>query len=95
MSARTQPPGGKHPSLFSLLLNPVRPDGHRYQRRPISIRWGHEQSKARWFTTHGWQTGAERVSVPLTGDGNVLGYRNVFGWTLHLGRLKICFGRQL
>jgi hypothetical protein len=52
-----------------------------YARWPIRLKWGAPRSSA-WFTSHGWQLGTDHL------------WRRVFGWTFHLGRLKVCFGRS-
>ncbi|GIN22519.1 hypothetical protein J1TS3_36530 [Siminovitchia fordii] len=57
----------------------------RYLYWPIKIKWSKPISKSirsKWFHKHGWQVGW---------DGFAMG---VFGWTYHLGRLKICFGNE-
>lgn len=51
----------------------------RYLYWPIFLRW---QRKAthKFINWHGWQIGYEGLE------------QKVFGWTLHIGALKICFG---
>lgn len=50
----------------------------RYLYWPIFLRWGMTSHK--FITWHGWQVGYEGLE------------QKVFGWTLHVGALKICFG---
>ncbi len=50
-----------------------------YLRWPIRLKWGAGMS-SQWFDWHGWELGTDRL------------WRRVFGWTYHLGRLKIIFG---
>jgi hypothetical protein len=50
-----------------------------YCRWPIRLKWGAGMSSA-WFSWHGWEIGTDRL------------WRRVFGWTFHLGRLKVIFG---
>lgn len=57
----------------------------RYLFWPIKLKWAkplRKDMRSLWFKKHGWQVGW---------DGMGMG---VFGWTLHLGRLKICFGSK-
>ncbi len=51
----------------------------RYLYWPIRIKVGGYWN---WFKRHGWEVGADGVGLP------------VYGWTLHLGKLKICFGNE-
>ena len=69
-------------------------DKSRWMLWPVRIKWSAASANC-WFTTHGWQTGTERVPVEKTCDGCIPGFRRVFGWTFHLGRVKVCFGRDL
>lgn len=72
-----------------------RKERHRYQFWPIRIKLLPDTGWSKgWFIAHGWQTGDERVSVEKTGYGMIPGFRKVFGWTLHFGRLKIIFGNK-
>lgn len=50
-----------------------------YRRWPIRLKWGAQMS-SRWFDWHGWELGSDRL------------WRQVFGWTYHMGRLKVIFG---
>lgn len=50
----------------------------RYLYWPIFLRW--QRGGSKWITWHGWQLGYEGLE------------QKVFGWTLHLGALKVCFG---
>lgn len=50
-----------------------------YYRWPIRLKWGARPS-SQWFSWHGWQLGSDRL------------WRRTFGWTFHLGRLKVMFG---
>ena len=74
------------------MLKKLTKNGSRLQFWPVRLKWGVTTS---WFSTHGWQTGSERVPVEKTSFGCMPGFRAVFGWTFHLGRLKVCFGRDL
>ena len=69
-------------------------NGERFQNWPIRLKWGDKLS-SNWFGRHGWQTGFEVVPVEQTSFGCMPGRRAVFGWTFHIGRLKVCFGREL
>ncbi len=71
----------------------IEKDKSRRVNWPIRLRWSSNHKG--WFTTHGWQIGSERVPVEQTSFGCMPGYRAVFGWTFHLGPLKVCFGRKL
>lgn len=66
-------------------------DGSRRLMRPIRLSWADPLS-ACWFKTHGWQVGCEACSLAETSFGCMPGWRRVYGWTFHLGRLKIKFG---
>ena len=66
----------------------------RYMWWPIRLRW-QRASSHRFFTSHGWQTGFDRVAPHEHSDGCMPGYRSVFGRTFHLGPLKVCFGKDL
>lgn len=47
---------------------------------PMRLRWGQRRSSS-WFNWHGWEVGGlDRL------------WRRRFGWTFHLGRLKVMFG---
>lgn len=70
-------------------------DGDRWAWWPVSLRISWRFGNWRqWFKTHGWQIGSERVDPALTSRACMPGFRRVFGWTLHLGPLKVCFGRR-
>lgn len=69
------------------------PNKSRRLMWPISLKWS-AATTSRWFRQHGWQVGSERCSAADTSDGCMPGYRAVFGWTLHLGQLKVVFGRE-
>ena len=51
----------------------------RYLYWPIFFRWQRKASR-KFFNWHGWQLGYEGLE------------QKVFGWTLHVGAIKICFG---
>lgn len=68
-------------------------NGDRWLLWPIRLRWV-PGSPSRWFTSHGWQVGTERCPESQTGGRHMPGFRGVFGRTLHLGRLKVLFGRE-
>lgn len=51
----------------------------RYMYWPVAIRWQRKASH-KWINWHGWQIAYEGIE------------QKVFGWTLHLGALKVCFG---
>lgn len=71
-------------------------EGHRWQLWPIRLGWARPLiGWSSWFATHGWQTGSELTGDGSTAYGMMPGYRKVFGQTLHLGRLKLKFGREL
>lgn len=57
----------------------VWPAEKRYFKWPIRLRWGARRSSA-WFTWHGIEHGPDRL------------WRVWYGWTFHLGRLKVLFG---
>jgi len=79
-------------------LQPVSSDGHGrytcgacghawsagsiYLWWPIRLRWSgpFPGQRSPWFTWHGFEVGAVGVE------------RLVYGWTFHLGRLKVIFG---
>lgn len=69
-------------------------EGNRWQLWPVRLSWGDRVSSC-WFTTHGWQTGTEPTEDGSTAHGMMPGLRKVFGQTLHLGRLKVLFGKNL
>ena len=52
-----------------------------YHMWPISISWFKPWNNPPYITTHGWQTGWKNGE-------------RIYGWTLHLGRLKIKFGKD-
>ena len=68
-------------------------DGSHRLMWPIRLTWA-EQLSACWFKTHGWQVGSEKCSRAETGRGAMPGWRSVYGWTFHLGRLKVKFGSE-
>lgn len=71
-------------------------EGHRWQLWPIRLGWAAPLiGWSPWFRTHGWQTGSEPTPNGSTAFGMAPGFRKVFGQTLHLGRLKVKFGRDL
>lgn len=86
------------------LLRRFDEDGNRWLLWPIRLRWvrplcetsgpwtGAPRLFRGWFVTHGWSVGDERVPVAKTAHGMMPGWRKLYGQTLHLGRLKICFG---
>jgi hypothetical protein len=76
-----------------MFLKTIDSGGDRWLLWPIRLSWGPKLSSA-WFTTHGWQVDTERCSVAETGKRCMPGFRGVFGRTLHLGRLKVLFGRE-
>lgn len=51
----------------------------RYLYWPIYLRW-QRRAATKFITWHGWSVGYEAME------------QKVFGWTLHIGPLKICFG---
>ena len=51
----------------------------RYLYWPVFLRWQRKASH-KLITWHGWQLGYEGLE------------QKVFGWTLHIGPLKVCFG---
>lgn len=51
----------------------------RYLYWPVFLRWNRLGSH-KFITWHGWSVGYEGLE------------QKVFGWTLHIGPLKICFG---
>lgn len=69
-------------------------DGVRVMMWPISLRWSTKNANSGWFKVHGWQVGAEHVDKSQTSFGMVPGRRALYGWTFHLGRLKVLFGRK-
>ncbi len=71
----------------------IQKDCARYLMWPIRLKWAPGSSA--WFKTHGWQVGDEACQLEQTQRGFMPGFRGVFGWTFHLGRLKICFGKGL
>lgn len=80
-----------------MFLKRIDSNGDRWLWWPIRLRWVQPISKSlrsKWFTTHGWQVGTERCAESQTGRRCMPGFRDVFGRTLHLGRLKVLFGRE-
>lgn len=69
-------------------------EGDRIQWWPVRLKWS-APFASNWFIWHGWQTGSERSEDGSTGSGCMPGFRRVFGRTFHLGRLKICFGKNI
>ena len=67
-------------------------DGNRWLLWPIRVKWGAAGSST-WFKSHGWCVGSESVPTSETAFGCMPGFRDVFGQTLHFGRLKITFGK--
>lgn len=70
-------------------------DGARYRLAPVGIRW-RKGGALHFLDWHGWQIGSERIDgrddgAPLV-PGEPFPWRPVFGWTLHVGALKVCFG---
>jgi hypothetical protein len=66
-------------------VNPLH--SKRYIYWPIRFKWVSKKVtgkywKYNWFNRHGWQVGWDDIAM------------GVFGWTYHLGRLKICFGNE-
>ena len=51
----------------------------RFLYWPIFLRW-QRGGAHKFITWHGWSIGYERLE------------QKVFGWTLHIGALKVCFG---
>lgn len=71
-------------------------EGNRWQLWPIRLAWVRPLGRwSSWFVTHGWQTGTEPTGDGSTAFGLMPGLRKVFGQTLHLGRLKVKFGKDL
>lgn len=56
----------------------------RYLMWPIKLKWVKPlpNQNSKWFKKHGWQVGFDGFAM------------SVYGWTYHLGRLKICFGSK-
>jgi hypothetical protein len=55
----------------------------RYLNWPVSLHFQTRLGAWRsWFKTHGWQVGWDGIE------------QRVYGWTLHLGPLKVCFGSK-
>jgi hypothetical protein len=71
----------------------VEHEGGRVLLWPIRIMWGSPMS-SKWFGVHGWEAKPDVVDVELTSLGMMPGYRQTWGWTYHIGRLKIVFGRS-
>jgi hypothetical protein len=76
---------------MSSLFKQAKRDGERIRYWPIRISWGPKLSSC-WFTVHGWELPPDRVPEALSSKGSMPGYRRTFGWTFHLGRLKVKFG---
>jgi hypothetical protein len=62
--------------------------GNRRVLWPIRLKWG---QFPHWFERHGWPVGSERCNY--TAWGYMPGWRGVNGQTLHLGKLKVMFGK--
>lgn len=73
------------------LFRSVKRDGGRLRMWPIRLRWA-PRSASGWFMVHGWERAADVVSLARTSFGMMPGFRQTWGWTFHLGRLKVCFG---
>ena len=62
--------------------------GHRWMARerflwwPIRLHWARGPAARTWFKTHGWQVGWDGIE------------QRVYGRTVHLGPLKILFGKD-
>jgi hypothetical protein len=53
----------------------------RFEMWPIHVEFASDKYTWRsWFTWHGWEVGADGLG------------KLVYGWTFHLGPLKIMFG---
>ena len=68
-------------------------DRNRWALWPISLRWGAKECSSRPGNTHGWFIDYEAVPSSLTSYGCMPGWRKLYGQTLHVWRLKICFGK--
>lgn len=51
-----------------------------YRYWPIRLIWSPYVFTGDWFSRHGWELGSNSRG------------QHIYGWTLHLGRLKVCFG---
>jgi hypothetical protein len=58
---------------------------------PIKLRWI-KGGNHTFICTHWFAVGSERCSDDETSGRCCPGYREVFGWTLHIGNLKVIFG---
>jgi len=60
---------------------------HTYLYWPIRLQWKsaakHDSRLLSWFAWHGWQVGWKEPAHGL------------FGWTFHLGRLIVLFGKDM
>lgn len=70
------------------------PDGARRMFWPVTLMWGPKDSST-WFRAHSVERGAEYAPAGQESCGCMPGIRVVRGWTFHLGRLKVVFGRDL
>lgn len=70
-------------------------DGDRFPLWPVGLRfaWRHGAWRT-WFTAHGWPAGHDLVPDSQTSRGCVPGLRRLTGQTLHLGPIKVTFGRS-
>ena len=60
---------------------------------PIRLKYAAGNS-SEWFVAHGWSNGSHTVSdSSQTSYGAMPGWKLVYGWTFHLGRLKVIFGK--
>jgi hypothetical protein len=69
-------PGAQHVCGWCWYRWPV---ANYYYRWPIRLKWSARPS-SQWFSWHGWEIGRDRL------------WRTCYGWTFHLGRLKVMFG---
>ena len=76
-----------------MFLRHIGEDGSRYLLWPIRFAWGHQLPPSSFFAWHGWQVGHEPCALEDTARNCVSECRDVFGQTLHIGRLKILFGQ--
>lgn len=65
--------------------------GDRRLLWPIRLNWG-DMSSSCWFGRHSWYVGPE-TNYPGS-LSCIPGWRQVYGQTIHFGRLKVCFGKQ-
>jgi hypothetical protein len=59
---------------------------------PISFKWGNQIPCSTFFAWHGWQIGAENCHLHETSKSCISGFRDIYGQTIHIGKLKIIFG---